>query len=121
MNPWAGARQSRLPAGAIKSTGSLAFQLGGVSAHDEIRQKEERQRSQAYQDWLREDLLRVVNARRDAKDIRAFLAGMGTTESGNKASEAWIEWAKWEADRIDPLSGSNSIARSLDPPESWSK
>ena len=36
MNRWAGARQSRLPAGAIKSTESLAFQLSGVSAHDEI-------------------------------------------------------------------------------------
>ena len=36
MNPWAGARQSRLPAGVIKSTESLAFQLGGVSAHDGV-------------------------------------------------------------------------------------
>jgi len=36
VNLWAGARQSRLPAAAIKSTESLAFQLGGVSAHDGV-------------------------------------------------------------------------------------
>ena len=103
----------------VKRIERLAHETDEKRREDELRQKEERQRSQAYQDWLREDLLRLVNARRDAEDIRVLLAGIKTAKSGNEVSGAWIEWAKREADHIDPLSGSSPIARPLDPPESW--
>ena len=88
---------------------------------EELRQKKEHQRNQAYQDWLREDPLRLVRARGEAEDIRAFLAERETAESGDEVDKAWIEWAEREADRIDPLSGSKQLARPLDPPESWNR
>ncbi len=105
----------------VKRIEHLAQEAHERRREKELLQKEEHQRNQAYQDWLREDLLRLVRDRREAEGIRAFLAGMETAESGDEVNEAWIEWAKREADRIDPLSGSKAIARQLDPPESWGK
>ena len=87
----------------VKRIERLAQEAYEKRREEEHLQEEERQRRQAYQDWLREDLLRLVSARREAEDIRALLAGIGTPEYGNEVSEAWVEWAKREADRIDPL------------------
>jgi hypothetical protein len=103
----------------VKRIERLAQEVYEKRREEEHLQEEERQRNQAYQDWLREDLLSLVRYRREAEGIRSFLAEMEATESGDGGNEAWIEWAKREADSIDPLCGSNPIARSLNPPESW--
>lgn len=72
------------------------------------RQEEERRREE--EEARRQDLLRQSRRYKEARDLRVYIAavleqakGDGFSSDEEEALNRWAEWAKAEADRMDPL------------------
>lgn len=53
--------------------------------------------------------------------VRVFIAAI-ERDAPSPASEGlgrWLEWARLEADRIDPLRSAADIVQALEPPDDW--
>jgi hypothetical protein len=69
----------------------------------EEREREQRQREEAATRKARESLLGQVNANRQARKIREFVAAASRLGLCSPEFASWQTWALEEADRIDPL------------------
>lgn len=84
--------------------------------------RERQERRVAYQKWLREELLNQARDHHDAQMIRAFVGSLQVRKVESAASgfdSRWIEWARAEADRLDPVTNGRDSFLPLEMPESW--
>lgn len=110
-------------------TCAQAMRLQRLKREEEARQwaitrrdQERQARLAAYQNWLHEQLVLRATAHHEARIVREFLValqGRKSQDCGEATASEWFQWAKAEADRIDPLTNQDLIIQELTPPESW--
>lgn len=86
----------------------------------ELRERRKAERRVSYQGWLGRELALQASAYQHANAVRTFIAAVGRNESRTgEQMERWLQWARLEADRLDPLMSDSSIAQPLEPPDDW--
>ena len=86
-----------------------------------LRERRRVEREEAYEKWMRSELLSDAMAHDRAFVVRTFIEAIQCHHSGepNIQEERWLEWARGEADRLDPLTSDRDFTKPLEPPEGW--
>jgi len=93
------------------------------SRRELVRQERGRlERIEAYNKWLREDLISKARRHADATmvlDLVRSLEASGRLADANESLKTWATWAKQEAVELDPLANTGVLAEPLSPPADW--